>query len=150
MMFDCERRNMPASIILVVDDEPVITRTLVLILNSLRDEFFAIGSTNVNEALKIVEGIRPDLVLLDAIMPGAHGLEQAVRMRDKLGCKVLMMSGQGATANLLEDSVRDGHQPFEILAKPIHPNELIARIRDSLLTPPLSSDWKNPLTFHVQ
>lgn len=140
---------MPASIILVVDDEPVITRTLVLILNNLKDEFFAIGSTNVNEALKIVEGIRPDLVLLDAIMPGARGLEQALRMRDQLGCKVLMMSGQGATANLLDDSIRGGNEPFEILAKPIHPNDLIAKIREIVHTPPLASEWKNPLSFRV-
>ena len=146
---DSKERNVPASIILVVDDEPIITKTLVLILNNLKDEFFAIGSTSISEALKIVEGIRPDLVLLDVIMPGARGLEQAVRMRDTLGCKVLMMSGQGATANLLEDSVREGNQPFEILAKPIHPNDLVARIRENLNSP-LVSDWKNPLNFHVQ
>jgi DNA-binding response OmpR family regulator len=147
----CDRvgRNMPASFILVVDDETVITQTIVLILNSFKDEFFAIGSTNVNEALRIVEGIRPDLVLLDAIMPGAKGLDQALRMRDQYGCKVLMMSGQGATSNMLDDSIRDGNKPFEILAKPVHPNDLIAKIREMLHTTPLSSAWQNPLSFRV-
>ena len=140
---------MPASIILVVDDEQVITKTIVLILNSFKDDFFAIGSTNINEALRIVQGIRPDLVLLDAIMPGARGLEHAIRMRDEYGCKVLMMSGQGATANLLDDSLRGGHQPFEILAKPIHPNDLIAKIRELLHSPPAAAEWKNPLSFRI-
>jgi len=140
---------MAASIILVVDDEPVITQTLVLILNSFRDEFFAIGTTNVADALKIVEGIHPDMVLLDAIMPGTQGLDHAVQLRDKSGCKVLMMSGQGATANYLEESRLQGHKPFEVLAKPVHPNDLIEKIREVLLRPPLPSAWRSPLSFHI-
>jgi DNA-binding response OmpR family regulator len=140
---------MPASVILVVDDEPVITRTLVLILNSFRDQFFAIGTTSIVDALKIVEGIHPDLVLLDAIMPGARGLDHALQMRDKSGCNVLMMSGQGATSTYIEESRLQGHEPFEILAKPIHPNDLIQKIREILQRPPLSSAWKSPLSFHI-
>ena len=140
---------MPASVILVVDDEPVITQTLVLILNSFRDEFFAIGTTNVSEALKIVEGIHPDLVLLDAIMPGAHGLDHALQMRDKSGCKILMMSGQGATANYLEESRLSGHELFEIMAKPIHPNDLVTKIREMLMRSPRPADWRSPLSFHI-
>lgn len=140
---------MPVSIILVVDDEPVITQTLVLILNRFSDEFFAIGSTNLADALKIVEGINPDLVLLDAIMPGARGLDHAIQMRDKSGCQVLMMSGQGVTATYLEEARRMGHKSFEILAKPIHPNDLVDKIREVLRRPPDSPQWQNPLTFRV-
>ncbi len=140
---------MPASVILVVDDEPVITQTLVLILNSFRDEFFAVGTTSISDALKIVEGIHPDLVLLDAIMPGAHGLDHALQIRDKSGCKVLMMSGQGATATYLDEAKLQGHEPFEILAKPIHPNDLIAKIREMLMRSPRPSDWRSPLSFHI-
>ena len=147
---DSERRKMAASIILVVDDEPVITKTLVLILNSFHGEFYAVGSTSIVEALTIVQGIHPDLVLLDAIMPGANGLDHAIQMRDKFGCKVLMMSGQGATAGYLDELNRSGDAPFEIVAKPIHPNDLVARIREKLQSPPLSSSWVNPLIFKVQ
>lgn len=142
---------MPASIILVVDDEPVITQTLVLILNSnsMKGEFFAVGTTSVIDALKIVAGIHPDLVLLDAIMPGARGLDHAVRMRDQWGCNVLMMSGQGATSAYMQESELQGHKPFEILAKPIHPNDLVAKMRGLLLPMPQPSVWKNPLSFHI-
>ncbi len=140
---------MPASVILVVDDEPVITQTLVLILNSFRDEFFAVGTTSISDALKIVEGTHPDLVLLDAIMPGAHGLDHALQIRDKSGCKVLMMSGQGATATYLDEAKLQGHEAFEILAKPIHPNDLIAKIRELLMRSPRPSDWRSPLSFHI-
>lgn len=141
---------MPASVILVVDDEPVITNTLVLILNSFKGEFYVVGSTNIAEALTIVQGIHPDLVLLDAIMPGANGLDHAVQMRDRFGCKVLMMSGQGATSVHLEELNRRGDAPFEIVAKPIHPNELVSRLREILLRQPLASEWVNPLSFKVQ
>lgn len=140
---------MAPSIILVVDDEPVITQTLVLILNSFSPEFFAIGCTNVAEALTIVQGVHPDLVLLDAIMPGTRGLDHAVQMRDKAGCQILMMSGQGTTATFLDESNQKGNAPFEILAKPIHPSVLIGRIREILQRAPQAAAWVNPLSFHI-
>lgn len=123
---------MPSDIILVVDDEQIITQTVVLILNSFKGEFLAIGSTSLGEAMTIVRGIHPDLVLLDVIMPGADGLQHALEMRDRWGCKVLMISGQGATSQLLEDVAKAGHQPFEIIAKPVLPLELVAKIRAML------------------
>jgi DNA-binding response OmpR family regulator len=139
---------MPSSLILVVDDEPVITQTLVTILNKFGDEFIAIGSTRIAEALTIVRGIHPDLVLLDAVMPGSTGLDQALEMREKYGCKVLMMSGQIATGELLDKLIRGGHEPLEILAKPVHPMELITKIRE-LLSQEQTPIWQNPLSFHV-
>jgi DNA-binding response OmpR family regulator len=120
----------------------------VLILNSFGQEFFAIGSINAQEALAIVQGIHPDLVILDAVMPGVQGLEHAIEMRDSFGCKVLMISGQGATASFLEDS-RSGHESFEILAKPIHPMTLVEKIREMLQKPSSGPAWQNPLSFHV-
>lgn len=139
---------MPSSLILVVDDEPVITQTLVTILNKFGDEFIAIGSTQIAEALAIVRGIHPDLVLLDAVMPGSTGLDQALEMREKYGCKVLMMSGQIATGELLDQVIRGGHAPLEILAKPVHPMELVNKIRE-LLRQEQVPIWQNPLSFHV-
>ena len=140
---------MPRSTILVVDDEPVITRTLVLILNNCEGEFTAIGTTQAAEALAILGGIHPDLVLLDAIMPGVKGLELALEIRDELGCKVLMMSGQITTGQLMDGLNASGHEPFEILVKPVHPTALIERIREMVHQPPYASAWKNPLTFRV-
>src|SRR3954462_4494203 len=133
---------MPSSIILVVDDEPVITETLVLILNRYKEEFFAVGTTKVDEALSIVRGIQPDLVVLDAMMPGVHGLEHATEMRDKYGCSVLIISGQTATGGFLDESNRAGNDPFEVLAKPIHPHDLIEKIREMLGRQP-QSVWTN-------
>ena len=44
------------------------------------------------------------------------------------GCKILLFSGQAATADLLESARAQGHE-FEILAKPVHPQDLLAKLR---------------------
>jgi CheY-like chemotaxis protein len=66
-----ERRcdQMRHTTILVVDDEHIITDTMVMILNR---EFLAIGCYSAAEAIGIVRGILPDLVLLDVIMPNVN------------------------------------------------------------------------------
>jgi hypothetical protein len=43
-------------------------------------------------------------------------------------CKILLFSGQAATADLLEKARMEGHE-FEILAKPVHPTDLLAKLR---------------------
>jgi DNA-binding response OmpR family regulator len=138
---------MPRSTILVVDDESVITQTIVLILNRFEDEFLGIGSTNVSEALTIVRAIHPDLVLLDAIMPGTNGLQHAIEMRENYGCNVLIVSGRADTADLLEDLNREGHERFEVLAKPVHPNDLVAKIREMLQRTPRLSTRRHSSPF---
>lgn len=141
---------MPRSLILVVDDEPVITETLVKIINSFDGEFLAIGSTEVTQALTLIRGIHPDLVMLDVVMPGAEGLAHAIEMRDTCGCTVLLMSGQSITSDLLEQLQRDDREPFEVVAKPVHPTELVDKIRDLLRKVPEPSAWRSPLNFQVQ
>jgi CheY-like chemotaxis protein len=54
--------------ILMVDDEPIVTGTLALIVNRFPREFFAIGSNSVAEALTLDGEIQPDLVLLDVFI----------------------------------------------------------------------------------
>ena len=54
-------------------------------------------------------------------MPDMNGIEAAIHIRGFLpACKVLLFSGQAATADLLENARARGHE-FEILAKPVHP-----------------------------
>jgi DNA-binding response OmpR family regulator len=136
---------MTGSTILVVDDEPLVTQTLVLVLSRF-PEFMAIGSTDVSEAFTVVGAIQPDLVLLDAIMPGTKGLAHAVEMREKYACNVLIMSGYASTSDFLEDLNREGHEPFEVLAKPVHPNDLLAKIREMLQPTRQLSPWRPSLT----
>jgi CheY-like chemotaxis protein len=58
-----------------------------------------------------------------------NGIEAAIRIRALLPqIKILLFSGQAATADLLERARSQGYE-FEILAKPVHPQDLLSRLR---------------------
>ena len=68
----------------------------------------------------------------DVFMAGLNGIETAIRMKALLPClHVFLLSGEPATAELLERYNAAGHG-FEILAKPLHPRDLISRLRERL------------------
>jgi CheY-like chemotaxis protein len=113
--------------VLVVDDERVIADTLAIILNQHGYDASAVytGTGAVERARQL----SPDLIISDVIMPDMNGIEAAIRIRDFLpSCKILLFSGQAATADLLENARAQGHE-FEILAKPVHPQDLLAKLR---------------------
>ncbi|HEX4756528.1 MAG TPA: response regulator [Terracidiphilus sp.] len=113
--------------VFVVDDESVITTTLGLILR--RHGFDAHSFDLPMEALSACRDMAPDLLITDVVMPVLSGIELAVQMRERCpDCKVLLFSGQPATADLLEMARANGHD-FEALAKPVHPLELLEKIR---------------------
>ena len=113
--------------VLVVDDEQVIADTLAKILDMNGYDASAVytGSAAVESA----KTLQPDLIISDVIMPDMNGIEAAINIRGFLpGCKILLFSGQAATADLLENARAQGHE-FEILAKPVHPSDLLAKLR---------------------
>jgi CheY-like chemotaxis protein len=113
---------------LVVDDERVIADTLAIILN--QNGFDASAVYTGNGAVERAQEIRPDLIISDVIMPDMNGIEAAIRIRQLLPtCKILLFSGQASTADLLEKARMQGHE-FEILAKPVHPQDLLAKLRN--------------------
>lgn len=116
-----------ASRIFVVDDEFIIASTLAAILrmNGFDASFF----THPREALQAAAAKVPDLLITDILMPEISGVDLAIRMLQvHPACKILLFSGQAATANLLEAAREKGHD-FEMLTKPIHPVEFLKRIR---------------------
>ena len=113
--------------VLVVDDECVIADTLAIILN--QHGFDAIAVYTGTGAVEQARAIKPDLIISDVIMPDMDGIEAAIQIRRFLPeCKILLFSGQAATADLLESARARGHE-FEILAKPVHPQDLLAKLR---------------------
>jgi CheY-like chemotaxis protein len=113
--------------IFVVDDEYVIATTLAMILQ--RSGFDAVSFTEPMKALDAAQKDPPDLLISDVLMPVLSGVELSIRMQqDNPECKVLLFSGQAATANLLEEARERGHD-FELLSKPIHPTEFLQRVR---------------------
>lgn len=111
----------------VVDDEFVICTTLATILE--RSGFNAKAFTNPLEALKAANQNPPDLLISDVMMPELSGIDLAIQIQKAHpSCRVLLFSGQAATANLLDEAHRRGHN-FELLSKPIHPVEFLQKIK---------------------
>ena len=116
----------PRRRVVVVDDEKVIANTLAIILNNAG--FEAKAAFCADDAIVLAESFRPDLMIADVIMPGMSGIEVAIIIRDKLpNCKILLFSGQAATSDMLDTARSQGYD-FEILAKPVHPADLLARL----------------------
>ena len=113
--------------VLVADDERVIADTLAMILN--QSGFDAKAVYSGEKALELVATFEPDMLISDVIMADLNGIDAAIRIREMLpGIKILLFSGQAATADLLEKARTDGHE-FEILAKPVHPQDLLNKLR---------------------
>jgi CheY-like chemotaxis protein len=113
--------------VLVVDDEQVIADTLAKILDINGYDASAVYSGLA--AIESARELRPDLIISDVIMQDMDGIEAAIHIREFLpSCKILLFSGQAATADLLENARSQGHD-FEILAKPVHPSELLAKLK---------------------
>lgn len=120
--------------VFVVDDEDVIASTLAMILRS-QGGFNARSFTKPHDALEAARLDPPDLLISDVVMPQLSGIELAIQVREHCpGCKVLLFSGQAATFSLLDTAQANGYD-FELILKPVHPSDLLARIRN--LTEPI-------------
>jgi CheY-like chemotaxis protein len=112
--------------VLVVDDEKTLADTLAIILN--KAGFNASAVYSGTQAVEVAKSLKPDLIISDVAMPDMNGIEAMILIRGFLPtCKVLLFSGHASTVDLLETSRTRGHH-FDLLAKPIHPRDLIARL----------------------
>jgi DNA-binding NtrC family response regulator len=113
--------------IFVVDDEYVIASSLAMILR--HQGFDATFFTLPVEALQAACDQAPDLLISDVVMAELSGIDLAIKVQECCPeCKILLFSGQAATAHLLEVAHARGHD-FELLLKPIHPADLLSKIQ---------------------
>lgn len=110
-------------LILVVDDDPTIIRSLRINLEA--DGFDVLTATTGQGALTQMESRLPDLMVLDLLLPDAHGFDLAKRIKSYLDVPTIMLTGVGD-----EDSVVDGLQSYaeDYVVKPFSYRELVARI----------------------
>ncbi|HEU4636367.1 MAG TPA: response regulator [Edaphobacter sp.] len=116
--------------VLIVDDEQTIADTLAVILS--RSGFSVRTAYDGKAAFEIAKQDPPTLVISDVVMPEMTGVELAIALKNKIPeCRILLFSGQAATADLLDRARAEGHD-FAIVSKPIHPKDLIRRVSEYL------------------
>lgn len=113
--------------VIVADDEAIIADTLAMILN--RNGYEATAVYSGEQAVEEAKKQAPDMLISDVVMRGITGIEAAVLIREFApNCRILLFSGQASTF----DQIYGGEAKwveFEILAKPIHPQHLLDRLR---------------------
>jgi len=119
--------------ILIVDDEANIADTLQLIFKMKR--YDARVAYSAEGAIELIAEWRPDLAVLDVILPEMNGIDLAIVIKaNHPACHVLLFSGHANTAMLLEEAGKKGHQ-FEVLAKPVYPDLMLERAAELLTSP---------------
>ncbi len=110
--------------ILVVDDEPQITRVLRTTLSSHGYTIRTAGDGD--EALEVMREWTPDLLITDLAMPNMEGLELCRRVRAKSAIPIIVLSVRGEEKTKIE-ALDAGVDDY--VTKPFGPKELLARVR---------------------
>jgi CheY-like chemotaxis protein len=137
--------NEASARILVVDDEPQNLELMEAILQDVGYEVFP--ATGGEEALALTHAKRPDLVILDLMMPGLSGFEVCARIKtdqETGGIPVLFVTALNQIADK-ERALAAGGDDF--LTKPIQYAELLARVEALLKVRHLNRDLDRALAY---
>lgn len=136
------RRSTTATILIADDDRKItdmLRRTLAY------EGYQVVTAADGREALEKAQNSRPDVVVLDWMMPGLDGLEVARRLRAADATPILMLTARDAVEDRV-DGLDSGADDY--LVKPFAPAELLARIRALLRRPkPAHEDSERPLLY---
>jgi DNA-binding response OmpR family regulator len=110
--------------ILVVDDEPRFIRLVQA--NLVTEDFEVLTAVNGQEAVDKVAEDKPDLVLLDVMMPGFDGFQACERIREFSQVPIIMLTAKGSEKDRVQglDAGADDY-----IVKPFSASELMARVR---------------------
>ena len=113
--------------VLVVDDDPALAEMLGIVLRGegFEPSFCADGL----RALNIFRETRPDLVLLDLMLPGKEGYEVCRQIRAESGVPIVMLTAKTDTVDVVL-GLESGADDYVV--KPFKPKELVARVRTRL------------------
>jgi two-component system KDP operon response regulator KdpE len=114
---------MRKHLVLVVDDEPAIVRLVKAKLTA--DGYAVITADRGEQALALLEDERPDLIVLDLMMPGIDGFETLRRIRMESQVPVVMLTARAGDADRLK-GFHTGADDY--VTKPFNPDELAARV----------------------
>jgi two-component system, OmpR family, response regulator ResD len=132
----------PRGSILVVDDEPTITDVVSRYL--ARAGYSTRVASDGPDALRIAGESRPDLVVLDLMMPGMDGLEVMRRLREHERVSVILLTAKGEHTDRII-GLRLGADDYVV--KPFSPAELVARVDAVLRRVGNSPQPEEPIAF---
>tara|TARA_B100001564_G_C20529941_1_gene619245 strand:+ start:243 stop:1001 length:759 start_codon:yes stop_codon:yes gene_type:complete len=126
MTEEIDRYNMKPSVLVVEDDEAILT----LLHYTLEKAGYKVRMTSDgDEAIYMVEDQKPDLILLDWMLPGKTGIQICNQLRanpDTKKIPIIMISARGEEGDRIEGLDRGAD---DYLVKPFSPKELLARIQ---------------------
>lgn len=117
--------------ILVVDDDTALAEMIGIVLHGegFEPSFCADGAL----ALDAFHSVKPDLVLLDLMLPGLDGIEVCRLIRAESGTPIIMLTAKSDTTDVVK-GLESGADDY--MVKPFNPKELVARIRTRLRPTP--------------
>jgi two-component system response regulator AtoC len=118
-----KKREMSQPLLLVVDDEAGVRQSLQLVFNKI---YRVLEATSADEAIQKLADERPDVVLLDIVMPGADGLAVLKQMRSiHTDCQVIMLTALNTARTAF---TAKGTGAFDYVTKPFDVEELRLRV----------------------
>ncbi len=113
--------------ILVVDDDTALAEMIGIVLRT--EGFEPFFCEDGSGALAAFRSSRPDLVLLDLMLPGINGIEVCASIREESGVPIIMLTAKSDTTDVVK-GLESGADDYVV--KPFNPKELVARIRTRL------------------
>jgi two-component system, OmpR family, response regulator MtrA len=110
--------------VLVVDDDPALAEMLTIVLRGEGFDTAVVGDGT--RALPAVRDLRPDVVLLDLMLPGMNGIDVCRAIRTESGVPIVMLTAKTDTVDIVL-GLESGADDYVV--KPFKPKELVARIR---------------------
>ena len=110
--------------ILVVDDDVALAEMISIVLRG--EGYTPIQAFDGHSALLQISEAKPDLILLDVMLPGLDGIEVCSRIRESSGVPIIMLTARGDTTDVVR-GLESGADDYVV--KPFNPKELVARIK---------------------
>jgi len=114
----------PKGRVLVVDDDASLAEMLTIVLR--QEGFDGRVVTRGDQAIEAFHDYRPDVVLLDLMLPGKDGIDVCKEIRAESGVPIVMLTAKGDTVDVVV-GLESGADDYVV--KPFKPKELVARIR---------------------
>jgi len=115
---------VPKGRVLVVDDDASLAEMLTIVLRQEGFESRVCGRGD--QAMEAFRDFRPDLVLLDLMLPGKDGIDVCKEIREESGVPIVMLTAKSDTVDVVV-GLESGADDYVV--KPFKPKELVARIR---------------------